>query len=427
MSSRDWQAFHAALVNDHMLASLLLNGPLRDPSLERRLTALRRDYLLRGVPRDAGLLLVHLAQQCFINEYAWAQDEEETALLDGLVARCAEGLPTSPGILLTLACYTSLGRLPGAARLLEREWPEPVRRVLKQQVSDGLREAALAGAAPALTAIRSGVSEEVRAHYEVNPYPRWATVAPPARSGDAVIESLVAGCGTGRSAISYARGNPRAKVLAVDLSRASLGYAMRKAEELGVGNLSFAQADLLELGALDRRFDLIECGGVLHHMADPFDGARVLAGLLRPGGLFFISVYSATARRVLEPAQRLARNFEPTPAGIRALRMAILNAPAGDPVSDVMEFGDFFSISTCRDLLMHRHERLLGVTDIRRMIDDNGLDFAGFIVQPTVRAAFEAEAADDPKADELDRWAAFEARHPRTFAGMYQFWAKKPA
>jgi 2-polyprenyl-3-methyl-5-hydroxy-6-metoxy-1,4-benzoquinol methylase len=61
---------------------------------------------------------------------------------------------------------------------------------------------------------------------------------------------------------------------------ASLGYAARKAEEMELANLEFAHADLLQLGALDRQFDIIESVGVLHHLADPQAGFAALAECL---------------------------------------------------------------------------------------------------------------------------------------------------
>ena len=42
--------------------------------------------------------------------------------------------------------------------------------------------------------------------------------------------------------------------MAVDLSRASLGYAKRKSDELGVANATYAQADILELSGLDAAY-----------------------------------------------------------------------------------------------------------------------------------------------------------------------------
>src|SRR5581483_12481339 len=81
-------------------------------------------------------------------------------------------------------------------------------------------------------------------------------------------EILVAGCGTGQQAIMTARRFATARVLAVDLSLASLSYAKRMSRVLGVQNIEYAQADILRLPSLSRSFDLIEATGVLHHMAD---------------------------------------------------------------------------------------------------------------------------------------------------------------
>jgi ubiquinone/menaquinone biosynthesis C-methylase UbiE len=78
---------------------------------------------------------------------------------------------------------------------------------------------------------------------------------------------LIAGCGTGKQPIVSAIGYRNSDVLAVDLSRASLTFAKRKAQELNVENIRFAQADIMRLDVLDERDDVIECAEVLHHMA----------------------------------------------------------------------------------------------------------------------------------------------------------------
>ena len=62
------------------------------------------------------------------------------------------------------------------------------------------------------------------------------------------------------------------EILAIDLSLASLSYAKRKTEELGIESVKYMQADILDLHKLDRQFDLIECAGVLHHMENPVAG-----------------------------------------------------------------------------------------------------------------------------------------------------------
>jgi len=85
--------------------------------------------------------------------------------------------------------------------------------------------------------------------------------------------------------------------LAVDLSISSLAYAKRKSRKLGLTTIEYAQADLLKLGSLGRSFDIIESSGVLHHLAAPWAGWRVLLSLLRPGGFMRLGFYSEVARR----------------------------------------------------------------------------------------------------------------------------------
>ena len=57
------------------------------------------------------------------------------------------------------------------------------------------------------------------------------------------------------------------------------------------------QADILDLGKLDRKFDIIESSGVLHHLDDPMAGWRSLTDCLELGGLMKIGLYSELARQ----------------------------------------------------------------------------------------------------------------------------------
>ena len=71
------------------------------------------------------------------------------------------------------------------------------------------------------------------------------------------------------------------------------------ANKLDVANVQFRQGDILALANLDKRFEIVECAGVLHHMADPIAGWRILVDLLQPHGLIRIGLYSARARDCL--------------------------------------------------------------------------------------------------------------------------------
>ena len=57
-----------------------------------------------------------------------------------------------------------------------------------------------------------------------------------------------------------------------------------------------------------------------------------------------------------------------------------------------------------------------------------GLRFVGFEHEdPGTALRYARTHPDDPSQTALENWAAFEAAHPETFNGMYQFWCEKPA
>ena len=236
---------------------------------------------------------------------------------------------------------------------------------------------------------------------------------------------LIAGCGTGQHSIGTAAIFENSKVLATDLSLSSLAYAKRKTEELRIQNIKYMQADILDLGKLNRQFDIIECSGVLHHMNDPFEGWEVLTDCLRPGGLMKVGLYSELARKnIVKIREEIDRqNIGATNAEIRSFRDIIINSNQ-DYHKLTMEFSDFYSLSDCRDLLFHVKEQRLTIPQIKDHLAKLGLKFCGFEANKIVsHFKLTNPKQDDPY--DLDKWQAYEKSNPQTFAGMYQFWCQK--
>ena len=384
-----------------------------------------------------------LAQQSFINEYVFRLEPQEASRADALCAAIASdlaaGRPISTARLLAAACYAPLYSLPAPQRLLDRPWPAPIAAVLKQQISEPAEEAALRAGMPQLTPIVDPASREVQGQYEQNPYPRW-TRTETGRAPQPLIDHLlaayplsglqrfeardrldvlIAGCGTGRSAVELAGMFEGARVLAIDLSLASLAHAARKGREAGV-EVEYGQADLLEIGRLGRRFDLIESSGVLHHLQDPFAGWRALVSVLAPRGVMKIALYSAVARRNL-PAPRLGGA---SADDIRAMRQQIAGRD-DERAGEALGAQDFYSLSACRDLLLHVQEQRLTLAQIEGFLREAGLRFLGFILDDSVIFAYRQRFPDDPAAVDLKQWALFEQDEPETFTAMYQFWVQK--
>lgn len=99
--------------------------------------------------------------------------------------------------------------------------------------------------------------------------------------GSAVLE---AGCGTGAQTVALARRSTGARIVAVDVSEASLAEARARASTVGISNIEFRQADLSALPFAPASFDHIFLCFVLEHLPDPAATLAGLRPLLRPGG-----------------------------------------------------------------------------------------------------------------------------------------------
>ena len=444
---------------DPLLCALLTATQINDIELERFLTAARRS-LLSGVLRpDADATATDrelafcaaLAHQCFINEYIFALEENEARSVDVLASRITEalaaGAPLTARDWLVLAAYRPLHSVAGATALLAQRWSPEAEAVLTQQIRDPEEEAQTRSGIRRLTTIDDRISQSVRQQYEENPYPRWIRTAPtgPARNAVAAlrakfpranfsaqdnpgIDILIAGCGTGQHSIETATHSLGARILAIDLSLSSLAYAQRKSREAGLGAIDYAQADILQLGSLDRRFDIIESGGVLHHLADPWTGWRTLLSLLRPGGLMRIGLYSKLARRHIARIRQWIGppDTNTSPTEIRRIRQELIARNSREDFGDTLKMTDFFSTSACRDLLFHVQEHCFSLDEISAFISQERLGFIGFDLDLPVLQTYRQCFPDDPAATDLTRWQIFESENPDTFVAMYQFWVQKP-
>lgn len=452
-----------AFAHEPLLLAALPRMVFSDAGIEQVLTHLRRRIMLRAEMKKglaaADDLISHgfvcaLARHCFHAEHAfYATDDEQRRVeilrsgIETALRRPAIDFRALESSLVLAALYGSLHVLKGWERLLESpstSWRKAFQPIVREQLFNRRRETEIAAQLTAVTAIKDDVSQAVRMQYEENPYPRWASILQPQprtveafarglRHGEPEhafpppVPILVAGCGSGQHPIQTALSFTDCEVLAVDLSRASLAYAARMAEELRIPNVTFQQADILELGGLGRQFAVIECGGVLHHLEDPVSGWRILVDLLEPHGLMKIGLYSAKARQGVYAARDFvqAQGFPPTPDGIRKCRRAILDLPDGHPAKGALTFRDFFSISGCRDLIMHVHEQAFTLPRIADALDTLGLLFLGFECEVPHMEKFRAMYPGGSALTDLACWHCFEETHPETFKSMYQFWCCK--
>jgi 2-polyprenyl-3-methyl-5-hydroxy-6-metoxy-1,4-benzoquinol methylase len=448
----------AKIFDDRLLCCLLESTIVFDLEFERFLTVVRRT-ILRAAVDDVGpevfgqasmRFFCALAQQCFINEYIFHWTVEEKLQAERLRARLVETLATgasvSEPLLLAVAAYFPLASLPQADSLIKRRWSTPVAELVARQVGEANEEWRLRASVPRMTAIDNDVSLTVQQQYEESPYPRWIKASPvgqttiaahlrqlfPLATIDNVVktngaEILIAGCGTGQHSIETARQFPGARVLAIDLSLSSLCYAKRKTRKLGLKNLEYAQADILKLQSIHRTFDVVEAAGVLHHLAQPMVGWRVLLSILRPGGFMRIGLYSKLARQDIAAVRVLIaqRGYGTSAEDVRRGRDELAGGGDGAAPSKVVNWPDFFSTSSCRDLLFHVQEHQFTLPEIDDFLRANQLEFLGFDLPGAALQDFRQRFPDRGTITDLALWHTFEAENPSLFTGMYQFWIRK--
>jgi len=437
-----------AIANDLFLRCALELTTLRGIALEVFLTQVRAALLrvaiasvleTRPVGDNIVGLSCALAQHCFINEYVFAQSDDEIRqageLRNLLLENLAGGKEISPLLLAAVAAYLPLNSLPAAETLLNRNWPDALTGLLRQQVHEPLEEARIRGSIAKLTDIEDSVSLQVGRQYDENPYPRWTINPVAVLAGEQKNQTgktggepkptqdiLIAGCGTGRQALQTRAQFPQARILAVDLSVASLAYARRKTQEEGLQNIEYAQADILKLGTINRNFDLIESVGVLHHLADPIAGWRILLSLLRPDGEMLIGLYSETARREIVEGRALIaeRGYRATIEDIRKCRQEIMRNANARGWRFLTGTSDFYSMSGCRDLLFNVMEHRFTILQITAFLKEHDLSFLGFELAPPIFEKFEKFSGGADVTD-LNAWHAFEIANPKTFQDMYVF------
>jgi len=392
-----------------------------------------------------------LAQQCFINEYIYFITDEESKLVAELETNINNAIANKEQIdifkITTLATYNSLNKLQWPKSLYGLDGSIEYLNLLRMQITESQEESSIRSSIDNIASINNQVSQLVQAQYEENPYPRWTETkkefnqikiknllelinSNPVYKNINDLNSpeiLVAGCGTGQHSINTASSFSGSNVTAVDLSLSSLSYAIRKTNEYGIKNIKYLQADILNLETLNKQFDIVESIGVLHHMANPLEGWKILVNLTKPNGLMKIGLYSEIARKDITNARKLIKKKGLSISNIRSLRNEIFTSSDNEiiDIKNVSSLFDFYSTSTCRDLLFHVQEYQFNLIQIDEILNKLGLAFLAFeFPYSNIKDAFRQENPSGSEFSLLD-WHQFELNNPNTFISMYQFWVIK--
>ena len=417
-----------------LVHSVLRRALLSDSDLELVFTKLRQTYLeCTDMPVEHRGLIASLAAQCFNNNYAWLATRSERQRLDDLMMKDV----VSVDEIMILAMYRPLALLPEAVWKPHLDCYDPdFSYLLSKQIREPAIELELQQTLPSLGPIDDVTSKRVAEQYQQNPYPRWFSIPP--QTSELLSERmhlwcsnayssnsddiLVAGCGTGQHPVHLAGSFPHSRVVAMDLSHASLAYGKRRCQDFGIDNLEFWHGDILALHNKPEwraRFGFVDAVGVLHHLQSPLEGCRALCSMMAPGGVLRVGLYSALARR--EAGVDEARSLwvgQPEPRSeiqLQKSRRRLLG-------SGLTRFLDFYALNGFRDLMFPAQETRFTILEAVEMLREVGLSVVCLQVTERVQKRFLADNARSSLTD-WQAWDRYEQQHLSTFVGMYNFLA----
>ncbi len=398
-------------------------------------------------------LLGAITIQCYRNEYIWKLKESDSKNKSKIL-KILETIDQkdTKKIEILILCLSSLEKIRNIKNLkrffdiLKNTADKNLSKLYEFEILNFEKEKIIKKSISTLGQIKNSTSRKVQKQYETYPYPRWDTVNKSFKENyNYIVQTeimpnklevnqnenedtriLIAGCGTGRHAITTALAAQKATVTAIDLSKESLSYGIRKADELGVSNINWLHGDLLDVKNLDYEFNYIEASGVLHHMEKPEDGFITLNKKLKNKGLMKLGFYSKYAKRRFKNVKNFIEknNLKNNKVGIQKAREYIINSTEDDEVFIRNHISDFYITSEFVDLLFHEQEVFFEIPELQKIFEKD-FSFLGFVMTDSQRKFYKNQFPGDKVLTNLNNWNIFEKENPDMFMAMYQFWLQK--
>ncbi|MEY4720944.1 MAG: hypothetical protein RIQ46_669 [Pseudomonadota bacterium] len=227
------------------------------------------------------------------------------------------------------------------------------------------------------------------------------------------MDILVAGCGTNQAAI-IAFNNPKARVVAIDISQPSLDHHAYLKAKHALENLELRQLPIEDVKTLGRDFDLIMSTGVLHHLASPERGMAALASCLRPDGVAAIMLYARFGRTGVEMLQSVFREMglKQDETSLLMVREALKVLPQDHPLHGYLKLApDLQYDAGLVDTFLHGRDRSYTVKDCVDLVSSSGLVFQDLFQKTSYyppqgqRSAFHAAVSELP---DIEQWSIME-------------------
>jgi len=455
---------------DPLVRGMMTRTIITDPDFERIFTKLRRVIIEEGVapkPPESAVgrqpqFVAALAMQAFNSGYAWREMQGEAAIVSLLVAELSKSIdaitdgeavatPLWSGIMVA-ACYRALHQFAAPEKLLSTDvtgLPSFITNLVAQQLAEPALEADMSESVEFIVA---GTASETDAdELDQTSWPRWSMFAPvqsgtlgdilraqiPGHQAAAFAEDnvaiLVPGCSSGKMAIELAVQHEASLVLGIDPVRANIAYAWRKAMQMEMTNVRFAQGSVDDLAGYEGRFHFIDSSDVLGQTDNVVGTWQTLVDVLEPRGYMRINLFSETGRSAVAAAREvLGKDHEiKSVKDIRAARAKLLHLEDGHPARAVLGARNFYSLKGARDILAPAAESTFTIPSLAATLGQLGLEFLGFdITEPTVVGKYLEMFPKAESLADLDKWQKVEAENPDIFSsaeyfGGYQVWCQK--
>ncbi len=421
-----------------------------DLEIERILVFIRKFILLNvednEFVKDIKIFIEKLSLNCFHNDYIFNISKFEKEKLENiksnLILSQNNHVSNNDFNLLCVSMYENIYSFSLDSQINLDALPEKIKNLC---VLNPQKEKVISEKIKSITGIKDKTSIKVRGQYETFPYPCWSYTDTYLEKTDInnylkslgiqfpnndtlsrdIQSCLIGGCGTGKEAAEHGELLPDLKITAIDLSKTSLSYAIRKCEELNIKNVEFFNGDILNLDHINKQFDIVISNGVIHHMEDPILGCKKLLGTLKKNGLLKLSLYSKTARKSLIKYKNKAKTLDLHDANsLRNFRNKIITNNNTN-LNWMTKVTDFYSLNDFKDFICHEQEHTFTIEKIKSLIKNFNLEFCGFQNSDNLYEKFSNYYNTSRYLYDLDYWEEFEENNPETFKSMYQFWCQK--
>lgn len=463
----DWTAFYdffEASELSHLcmrpaFGALLRAQSLKDARLIALTIGLRRCllkyYLLhQTIASWMDPLLEALALQairtCFLRPAPGPEQHALKNLTDQISAMLLEpsvDLDVVAVPLSIIASYEPLMTLPGIQRHFKTWKTELVGHTL-QAVFDHHLQAPMSDQKTAqsiktLSAPTDEVARRIQKQYSDFPTPQWSTLhhhpyetladwlnalnptRPAPASLNSAIEILGAGCGTGRELISIVNAIPTRRTVAVDLSKWSLAYAARKAQELlkqsTSHRMAFYQADFQDLTRLNGTYHAIFAGQSLSETANPTRAVRNLMDVMSPDGILTFRLPSKSGNKLIRALKShiLPMKLLADLKGVQTLQQEVWRSDAPDQIIAARGMAWFHDTGSCIHTCFSAQKHAFDLTEVADLLAVCGLKLHAIERPAGLKGTLDYSL---PAPDDLMGWHTLEQKTPELFTAGYRLW-----